>query len=157
MKVSDVISEKLVLSNLQGTDSPSVLREMADASQLAGKCLDAGLLFDRLYEREKQESTGIGNGLAIPHCKVDNLKDVFMAIGYSEQGVDFRALDGKPVYFFFLVVSPSNASVLHLRTLAALSRLLKSQNFMALLRQRPPAVELIALIKKEEEAAGITA
>ncbi|PWT93905.1 MAG: PTS fructose transporter subunit IIA [Acidobacteria bacterium] len=156
MKLSDVVSEDLILPSLQGIDASSVLKEFADAICSTGKCSDPQALFDRLYEREQQESTGIGNGVAIPHCKIDNLKDVLVGIGYSESGVDFNALDGKPIHFFFVVVSPSNASVMHLRTLAALSRLLKSQNFLSYLRQRPPKADLISRIKKEEEGATVS-
>jgi len=156
MKLSDIVSEDLILPDLHGKDVSSVLQEFAGAVCGSGRYSDRNLLFDRLYEREEQESTGIGNGMAIPHCKVENLKDVFLAIGYSESGVDFHAIDGKPVHFFFMVVSPANASVLHLRTLAALSRLLKSQNFLTHLRQRPEKAQLIAIIKQEEEGAAVT-
>src|SRR5262249_30222777 len=98
MKLSDVVSEDLILPSLQGIDASSVLKEFADAICSSGKYSDTQALFDRLYEREQQESTGIGNGVAIPHCKIDNLKDVLVAIGYSESGVDFHALDGKPIH-----------------------------------------------------------
>ncbi|HSP07099.1 MAG TPA: PTS sugar transporter subunit IIA [Acidobacteriota bacterium] len=155
MKLSEIVSEDLILPDLHGTDTPSVLREFADAVAAAGKCLDANTLYEKLLERENQESTGIGNGVAIPHCKLDNLKDVVLAIGYSRQGVGFRAIDGNPTFFFFVVLSPSNAAVQHLRTLAALSRLLKSQTFLTRLWQRPSGPDLIALIRQEEDAAAI--
>lgn len=155
MKISDLVSEDLILPELAGNDTGSVLREFANAAQRAGNYSDADLLFERLYDREKQESTGIGNGIAIPHCKVENLQTVFIAIGYSPHGVQFKAIDGQLTYFFFLVVSPANASVLHLRCLAALSRLLRSPNFIAHLKERPQKQELIQLIKQEEQEARV--
>lgn len=155
MKLSEIVSENLILPSLHGTDTPSVLREFAQAVAAAGKCLDSKALYDKLLERENQESTGIGNGVAIPHCKLDNLQDLVLSIGYSEHGVQFKAIDGNPTYFFFVVLSPSNSAVQHLRTLAALSRLLKSQTFLTRLWQRPPASELISVIRQEEDSAAI--
>jgi nitrogen PTS system EIIA component len=156
MKLSEILNEDLILPSLQGEDIPSILQEFATAILASGKFSDQQLLFDRLFDREKQESTGIGNGVAIPHCKIDNLQDIILAIGYSEQGVNFRAIDGEPTYYFFVVVSPSSSSVMHLRTLAAVSRLLKSPGFLHALKQRPGRQELIALIRQEEETTTVT-
>jgi len=156
MKLSEIIHDDLIVVSLQGTDNTSVLREFSNAICEAGKFDDREVLFDRLFERERQESTGVGNGIAIPHCKIENLKQVVLAVGYSSDGVDFKACDSKPVYFFFLVISPSGASVLHLRMLAALSRLLRSSSFISQLQQEHPGKEdLIALIKEEEEKAAL--
>jgi len=152
--LSEIISEELVNTALRGKDVPSVLQEFCDLILSARSYNHPEVLFERLIDREKQGSTGIGNGIAIPHCKVENLDRLILAIGYSEEGVDFNAIDGKPSYFFFLVVSPNNAAVLHLRVLAALSRLLKSPGFMEKLRQRPSADELIQLIRSEESASS---
>jgi mannitol/fructose-specific phosphotransferase system IIA component (Ntr-type) len=156
MKLSEILNEDLILPALEGTDVPSVLEEFANAICASGKFSDSHLLLDRLYDREKQESTGIGNGVAIPHCKIDHLQDVILSIGYSDQGVDFKAIDGEPTFYFFVVVSPSSSSVMHLRTLAAVSRLLKSPGFLSALRQRPGKKELIALIRQEEETTAVT-
>lgn len=154
--MSEILNEDLILPALEGRDIASVLLEFANAICDAGKFPDKQLLFDRLFDREKQESTGIGNGVAIPHCKIDNLSNVILSIGYSGQGVDFKAIDGEPTYYFFVVVSPSNSSVMHLRALAAVSRLLKSPGFLAALKQRPGRQELISLIRQEEETAAVT-
>jgi len=155
MKLSELVSEDLILPSLAGTDVSSVLKEFSDTICSSGKYISEQVLFQKLLERENQESTGIGNGVAIPHCKIDNLQQVILSIGYSQDGVDFRAIDGQLTYFFFVVISPSNASVLHLRTLAALSRLLKSPTFLSRLIQKPGKTELIQLIKQEEEGAPV--
>lgn len=155
MKLSELVNENLILPSLAGTDVSSVLKEFSEAICHSGKYTDQQHLYHKLLEREGQESTGIGNGVAIPHCKIDNLNEVILSIGYSEKGVDFRAIDGQLTYFFFVVISPSNASVLHLRTLAALSRLLKSPTFLTKLLQRPGKSELIELIKQEEAGATV--
>jgi mannitol/fructose-specific phosphotransferase system IIA component (Ntr-type) len=84
---------------------------------------------------------------------VENLNEVILAVGYSPEGVDFKAIDGNKTYFFFLVLSPANSSVLHLRALAALSRLLKSSTFLSQLQTLPGKKELIHLIREEETLA----
>jgi mannitol/fructose-specific phosphotransferase system IIA component (Ntr-type) len=155
MKLAELLTEDLILPSLVGKDVRSVLMEFSSAICGSGKYSNEQLLFQRLLERESQESTGIGNGIAIPHCKVDNLSQVILSIGYSDSGVNFKAIDGQPTNFFFVVISPSNSSVLHLRALAALSRLLKSQTFLAKLGQKPSKTELIELIKQEEEGAPV--
>ena len=155
MKLSDLLTEQLVLPSLQGTDISSVLQEFAQAIKTAGRFSDSEVVFQKLLDREKQESTGIGKGVAIPHCKIEDLPGVILAVGYSDNGVNFRSIDGQLTNFFFVVISPANASVLHLRVLAALSRLLRSQTFLSALQQRPGKKELIDLIKKEEESAAV--
>jgi PTS system nitrogen regulatory IIA component len=152
MKLSEIVSENLIFPDLKATNVPGILREFAEGICASGKFSKADTLYERLLQRENQESTGIGNGIAIPHCKVENLNEVILAIGYSPAGVDFKAIDGNKTHFFFLVLAPANSSVLHLRALAALSRLLKSQNFMAQLQKRPGQKELIGLIREEESS-----
>lgn len=155
MKLSEIVSPDVILPELKGRTAAEVLQEFADAITASGRYSSATTLRDRLYEREQQESTGIGNGLAIPHCKIPDLSQAVLAIGYSPEGVDFKALDGKPTHFFFMVVSPSSAAVLHLRVLAALSRLLKSPTFLSRLRQHMDRNEVMELIREEEEKAAV--
>lgn len=155
MKLSEIVSPDVILPELKGKTAVEILEEFSGAIAASGRYPDAKALFERLYEREQQESTGIGNGLAIPHCKIQDLPEAVLAIGYSSEGVDFKAMDGKPTHFFFMVVSPSSASVLHLRVLAALSRLLKSPTFLSRIRQHLDKDEVIALIKEEEERTSV--
>jgi mannitol/fructose-specific phosphotransferase system IIA component (Ntr-type) len=150
MKLSEVITEDLIFPDLKGTNVSSILREFSQAICDAGKFSSPDALYERLLQRENQESTGIGNGVAIPHCKVDTLNEVILAVGYAPVGVDFKAIDGNKTFFFFLVLAPPMPPVLHLRALAALSRLLKSSNFMTQLQKRPGKKELIDLIREEE-------
>lgn len=155
MRLSDLLSENLILTSLEGTDVPSVLSEFAHAICEAGRYGEPETIYGKLLDRERQESTGIGKGVAIPHCKVEDLPEVILAVGYSDKGVDFHSIDGQPAYFFFVVISPASSSVLHLRVLAALSRLLRSQSFHAGLLARPAKKELIELMKREEEGAAV--
>lgn len=152
MKLSEIVSENLIFPELTSTNVAGILHEFAESICKAGKFSDPELLYERLMQREGQESTGIGNGVAIPHCKIENLNEVILAVGYALNGVDFKAIDGAKTYFFFLVLSPASSSVLHLRALAALSRLLKSANFMTQLQTRPDRTRLVNLIREEEES-----
>jgi len=152
MKLSDIINEELIYTELKGTTVSAILREFAEGICAAGKFSDSNLLYERLLQRESQESTGIGKGIAIPHCKVENLHELVLAIGYAPEGVDFHAIDGERTQFFFLLVSPANEAVLNLRALSALSRLLKSPEFMTRLHKRPDKFELLRLIREEENS-----
>ena len=92
----------------------------------AGDVKDASDLTRRLLEREKLGCTGLGNGIAIPHCKLGGLGSVVLAVGVSRSGVDFHALDGRPVRLIFVVLSPAEAPAGHLQALARISRLVKT-------------------------------
>lgn len=102
------------------------MRTLADEMGKAGIVPDSDLMYRRLVEREELGSTAIGNGVAIPHCKMENLRRVEVAIGLSRQGVEFESEDGKPVQLFFLVVSPTDSPAAHLRSLAAISKWVKA-------------------------------
>jgi PTS system nitrogen regulatory IIA component len=150
MKLSEITGEDLIFPDLKATTVPGILRELAHGVCEAGKYSDEEMLYERLLQRENQESTGIGKGIAIPHCKVDNLRQLILAIGYSAPGLDYKAIDGERTQFFFLLISPSNEAVQNLRALAALSRLLKSPTFMTQLQTHPGKAELLQLIREEE-------
>jgi PTS system nitrogen regulatory IIA component len=120
---------ELILSDLPDTGPATpekILRIFADRLAKAGVVKDADELFRRLREREQLSSTGIGAGVAIPHCKMPGLKQAVVAVGLAPQGVDFGAADGKPVRLFFLAVSPEVSPAEHLRVLASISRWVKT-------------------------------
>ncbi|MGH9443077.1 MAG: PTS sugar transporter subunit IIA [Thermoanaerobaculia bacterium] len=104
----------------------AALSDMADRLRESGDIKDPANLALRLIEREKLGCTGLGNGIAIPHCKLKGLDGVLLAVGVSREGIDFHALDGKPVRLIFLVLSPDEAPAIHLQALARISRLLKT-------------------------------
>ena len=118
-------SPGLIFPDLEATDAAGALRELA--ALLAGKAAvrDPEALSQRLWEREQLGSTAIGGGVAIPHCKLDHLERVLVAVAIAPHGVDFGAGDRKPVRLFFAVVSPSRAPAEHLQSLAAISRWVK--------------------------------
>jgi PTS system nitrogen regulatory IIA component len=104
----------------------AAVEDMARRLKESGDIKDAADLARKLLEREKLGCTGLGNGIAIPHCKLSGLESVVLAVGVSRQGVDFHALDGKLVRLIFLVLSPAEAPAGHLQALARISRLVKT-------------------------------
>ena len=126
MRLGKLTRPELIFPDLSAKDRPGVLGELADRLQKLGLIASSAEVAARLLEREQLGSTGIGAGIAIPHCKVDQLRDPILAIGLAPAGVEFEAGDGLPVQLFFLLVSPSAAAAQHLQMLAAISRWVRS-------------------------------
>jgi PTS system nitrogen regulatory IIA component len=126
MSLGSLARPELIFPDLPGTDRAGVLHALAE--RLAGQGLtpNAVDLYQKLLEREQLGSTGIGAGIAIPHCKLSGLKRGVLAIGLVPQGVDFGAADGQAVKAFFLIVSPSESPSEHLQVLSAISRWIKA-------------------------------
>ncbi len=129
MQLSDYFDPDLLVHDLKGTTKSAVLKEMLVPLQKKTADLDLERAHAVLLERESLGSTGIGDGVAIPHGKMEELSDIFVVAARSESGIDFAALDAKPCRIFFLVLAPENVAGLHLRILAQISRLLKDPDF----------------------------
>jgi PTS system nitrogen regulatory IIA component len=127
-----------------------VIREFAAHVCAAGKVRDADELVRVLLERESMGSTGIGDGVAIPHGKLHALGEVVVAFGRSNRGVDYQSLDDKSAYLFFLLVSPEDSPGEHLKMLARISRILKNPALREKLRVEPDGRELHRLILEED-------
>jgi PTS system nitrogen regulatory IIA component len=129
----------LIFTDLPAADRSQLLRALAERIAQRGLVGNAEELFRRLWEREQLGSTGIGGGVAIPHCKLDRLAHGVVAVAVVAEGVDFAAIDGRPVCLFFLVISPSDSPAEHLRILAVVSRWIKTGGHTeALLALRDP-------------------
>ena len=140
MRLASLVRPELIFSDLPEGDRKEVLRSFAERIAGLGLVKDAELLYRQLWEREQLGSTGIGSGIAIPHCKIAGLRSGIVALGIVPQGVDFGAADGKPVRLFFLVISPDQSPAEHLQILAAVSRWIKAgQHAERLLELRDPA------------------
>ena len=138
----------LIFPGLAATDATGVLHEIAGRLAEAGVVADPEALFQRLWEREQLGSTAIGRSIAIPHCKLDGLEHVVLAVGLAPGGVDFGAADAQPVRLFFVVVSPSRSPAEHLQSLAAISRWVKSDGRVErLLGLRDPG-EVLDLLRE---------
>ncbi len=122
MRLGSLTRPDLIFPDLPAADRPEALRALAARLAGLGLVKSGEDLFQRLWEREQLGSTGIGAGIAIPHCKLPGLVHGIVAVGLVPGGVDFGAADGRPVKVLFLVVSPDGAPAEHLQILAAISR-----------------------------------
>lgn len=129
MKLGDYLAPSAVFADLGATTKAEILAEMVASLAAAHPELDPETATRVLMERERLGTTGIGDGIAIPHGKLPGLQDIVLAIGRSSKGVPFDSLDNEPCRIFFLVLAPVDAAGQHLRLLAHISRLLKSQDF----------------------------
>lgn len=151
MKILDILSETSIISELKGTTKRAVLEELIDAIRIQNPQLDRDRLMAVLLERERLGSTGIGDGIAIPHGKIKDLNQLVLSFGKSSQGVDFESMDGRPVHLFFLLVAPETSSGIHLRALAKIARLLKNNAIRKRLGSVKNPGEIFAVIQQEDE------
>ncbi len=152
-----LVDERLVFPDLAGSTVEEALAEMSVGLARAGTVPDADDLARRLVERERMGSTGLGAGIAIPHCKVRDLPDVVLAIGVSRTGIDFHAPDLLPVTLVFLVLSPSEEPGLHLQALARISRIIRMPGVAESLRTAPTAEVIAAILKDAERQLAVPA
>ena len=148
------VDARLVFFRLPGSTRDAVLGEFS--ARLAGLSAvpDAAELLERLLKRERDGCTGVGRGIAIPHCRLDALDGEVVAFATTEQAVDFGAADDRPVDLIFLVASPAQAAAAHLQAVARVSRLLRQGGLPAALRAARSAQELAAVLGDAEAAAG---
>lgn len=128
MRLDSLTEPELIFPQIDASDREAVLRSLSDRLAAHEVIESADDLYAKLMEREQLGSTGVGAGVAIPHCKLADLSRVVLAIGISRKPVEFGAVDAEPVRLFFLVVSPTNAPAVHLQVLAAISRWLKQDS-----------------------------
>jgi PTS system nitrogen regulatory IIA component len=129
MRLGEFLRKDFVLDDLKASDKPEVLRELVTPVSLAFPDVNPEKALRVLMDRENLGTTGIGDAVAIPHGKMDSLKEIVIVAGRSRGGVDFEALDHKPCRIFFLVLAPEHVAGMHLRILAQISRLLSDEGF----------------------------
>ena len=138
-----LLDPRFVFPDLRGTGMEEVIGEMARRLAAAGVVRDAAELTRRLIEREHLGCTGLGGGLAIPHCKSKDVADIVLAVGRVPQGIDFHSADGVPVTLVFLILSPPDQPAVHLQTLARISRLLRAPGMAESLRRAGTREEIL--------------
>jgi PTS system nitrogen regulatory IIA component len=149
MKIVEFLRADAVIASLSGQTGPEVLAELVRPIASAQK-VDAQRLVDTLLDREKLGSTGIGEGVAIPHGKVPGLPALVASFGRSVGGVDFRAIDGRPTHLFFTLFAPENSAGAHLKALARISRIFKNASFRDAILRAGDAGEVYRLIEAED-------
>jgi PTS system nitrogen regulatory IIA component len=149
VKIQDFLEPRAVLAELTGRTAAEVLAELCrPAAQVHG--LDAATLVQVLLDREKLGSTGVGDGVAIPHGKLAGLPALVATFGRSPQGVEYRAADGKPARLFFVLFAPENSAGAHLKALSRVSRIFRMPAFREAILAAPSAQEIHRLILAED-------
>ncbi|MDY0163892.1 PTS sugar transporter subunit IIA [Desulfobotulus sp.] len=150
MKLLDVLTHETIITDLQARDKMAALEELV-APLARQKNLPKEELMRVLLERERLGSTGIGDGIAIPHGKLETLPHLALAFGKSRRGVSFDSLDNKPVHLFFVILTPLTETGLHLQVLARISRLLRNASLKEELRKAASPERVCELLSPMDE------
>ena len=150
MKIVDLLHPSAIVADLRAIGKNDVLAELTDAMMKAADGLDRDEVIRVLQERERLGSTGIGEGVAIPHGKLKDIDNLLISFGRSKKGIDFDSMDGKPAHLFFLLIAPEESVGVHLKTLARISKLLKNPSVRRRLLEAPDAEEVFKIISDEE-------
>ena len=151
VKLSGLLKDSSIELSLEGKNKLEVLGELTGLICRTGKFRNKKVLTDALAEREKLGSTAIGNGVAVPHAKIDGIKQTMLAFGRSEAGVDFNALDGEKTHLFFMLISPKEDIGAHLKILAKISHLIKDKFTLSLLRKAANKEDILKIISGIEK------
>jgi len=151
MKLSEILVVNNIIPDLKAKDKRGVLEELAEAVINHEPSLDKSSLVKVLLERERLGSTGIGDGVAIPHGKFHGISRPIISFGRSRRGLDFDSMDGEPAFLFFLLVAPENAASIHLKALAKIARILKNGSFRKELLEVPTKEEIYKTIIQNDE------
>ena len=127
MKIDEILKKESVIANIAGKNKLDVIKEMTERLKQNDTIKNDQALYATLMEREKLGSTGIGENVAIPHGKSDELTQIITVFARSLSGIDFESLDQKPVHFVCMVIAPAHSTGQHLKALARISRLFKNQ------------------------------
>lgn len=150
MKIMDILVRDAVILDLASTTKADALAELARALTTAEPGLDPDRLLQVLREREELQSTGIGEGVAIPHGKMSGLNRLVASFARSQQGVDFNSIDGEPTHLFFLLVVPDHSGGQHLKALARISRFFRDAAFRKALGEAESLEDIFRAIEEED-------
>ena len=150
MKITEFLNSESVIGALAAKDKPGVMAELCAVLSKRVPGVPAEKLTEVLLDRERLSSTGIGDGVAIPHGKLAGLPSLVAAFGVSREGLDFDAIDGKPTHLFFALLAPENSAGVHLKALARISRLFKNPAFRKSIVDAPDAKAVFDLIAGED-------
>ena len=154
MKIQDVLNKNVMLFDLQATDKEGVINEMVQSLLDNGVVTDFDTFKAGIMNREAQTSTGLGDGIAMPHSKNEAVKEATVLFAKSNKGVDYASLDGQPTDLFFMIAAPEGANDTHLAALAELSKYLMKPGFADKLRQASTPDQVIAAFDAEEQEAA---
>lgn len=153
MKIIDLLDDRSILLDGRVADKKAALDQMVELMDASGKLRDKETYRQGVYAREQEGSTGIGEGIAIPHCKSDAVIKPGLAAMVVKDGVEFESLDGQPAHLFFLIAAPNTEDNVHLDVLSRLSVLLMDEDFTNKLRQAASVSEFKQIIEDAEKSS----
>ena len=153
MRIAEFLKPDAVVEELRSTSKTEILRELSAALARTNPNISPQRLATVLEERERVNSTGVGEGVAIPHGKLPELSSLSASFGVCRAGIDFDAHDKKPTFLFFALVAPENSAGLHLKALARISRLFRNASFRESILAARGAQEIYSLILQEDAKA----
>ncbi len=152
MKIRQILDPTAVIPDLAGPAKLDVLRALCEPVAKLNPSIRPERFLETLVEREKLNSTGLSDGVAVPHGKLSGLPSITASFGRSLSGIEFDSLDGKPARLFFAIFAPEAAGGDHLRVLARVSRILKEEAFRKRILEAPDAATIHRLICEEDDA-----
>lgn len=150
MALVDLVEESIVKVPLQGKTKVDIITELVEILSNAGKINDKDPIIDALLQRENQGSTGLEQGIAVPHAKTTAVDNITLAIGISPEGMEFDALDGQPSRLFFCMLAPPDQPGKHVEVLSEIARLSKSPAVLKLLINASTPGEVVELLTEED-------
>lgn len=151
MKISDILTEKIISTDLECADKDDAINKMIDLASNSGLMLNKDKVRQCVFDREKLVSTGVGKGFAIPHGKTDEIKDIVAAFAILKNPIDFDSIDLEPVKFIFLIVGKESLLNAHIKLLSRISRLMNRDDFRDKLAEAKSPAEVLKLFKDEEQ------
>ncbi len=150
MKISDILDESLVKTQLPGKSKDEIISHMIDIVSTSKKVLNREKVQEAIFEREKIMSTGVGNGFAIPHGKTDAVSDIVAAFAVTAEPIDYQSLDEQPVRLVFLLVGKDSMVGPHIKLLSRISRLMNKEEFRKKLLAAASPKEVLEIFRAEE-------
>lgn len=150
MKISDFLNADLLELDLSASDTESCIKKLVDILERSSLIKSPEEVYQKLIEREKVMSTGIGMEVAIPHARCPSLSKTIVTMAISNRGIEFKAIDGKPVKVIFLIVGPPEAASHHVKLLAQIARMIKSKDFAETVLQAKTGAEIVEIIQRKE-------
>lgn len=150
MHLSELLNERAITLSLVARDKESAIKELVQLLESAHGVNTKGEILSKVLQRESMMSTGIGNGVAIPHGKTRLLDHLVAACGVSPRGIEFDSMDGENASLFILLVSPESLRGPHVKALANVSRLLKEESVRSALRESKDSVEFMTVLREAE-------
>ena len=150
MQLVDVLKENMIFLNFEAANKEEAIEKFINSLERTGTIKEPNALKDALLEREKLGTTGIGQGIAMPHARSSAIKDLTVAFFRSEKGIDFKSMDSEPVHLIFLLLAPVTAGGPYLKLLAKISRLLRSDDFRKALLEAKDVATILQIIQDND-------